>query len=218
VASVDRRVGGQPAQLAEGVPHHLVGSLEDAAAAHGKQRVADESDLGLGNEIRDVPKRVAGRLDHAHLEIGEAELVALADLAIDAGDFCGFATRTDDLAACLGLERGIALRMVLVVMGCEDVCELPALFRESCLDGGYLGRVDRGRHAGFGVVDEHPVIVGACGKLVNFQGHGVLLFGNFDPRRCRTAAPLGLWCFDFAVGGACIPSRERASQSNRTLE
>jgi len=57
----------------------------------------------------------------------EGEGISLAHLFVDAGDFRRFVAWTDDGAAGLGFEGGIAAGMVAVMMGGEDVRELPAL-------------------------------------------------------------------------------------------
>ena len=172
VAAVDRGLLRQRHQLLQRLPHHLRVALDDAAAADGKQRVADEGHVGRGDPIADVAGGVAGRVQHPHLVRAELEGVALAYLRVDAGDPGRLGARADDGALGLGLERQVAVGVVAVVVGGEDVREPPALLGERGGDRLRIGRIDRGHDAGVGVADQHAEIVGEARELVNFElGH-----------------------------------------------
>ena len=131
VAAVDHGLLGQRHQLLQRLPHHLRVALDDAAAADGEQRVADEGHAGRGDPVGDVAGGVAGRVEHAHLVRAELERVALAHLRVDAGDLGRLAARADDGALGLGLERQVAVGVVAVVVGGQDVREPPALGRRA---------------------------------------------------------------------------------------
>jgi hypothetical protein len=90
---------------------------------------------------------MARRLDHADRPVAEGEFVAVADRAVDAGDRCRLVARADDLAAVFFLERQIGLDMVAVVMGREDMRDLPAALLSRLDDRIEFRRVDRRRLA-----------------------------------------------------------------------
>ena len=65
----------------------------------------------------------------------------------------------DDAAIVFLLEFGDASDMIAVMMGDQDVGELPALALQSVKDGTCLRRVDRRRRPGFHIVDQITEIV-----------------------------------------------------------
>ena len=189
VAAVDRRVLRQRHQLLQRLPHHLRVALDHAAAADGEQRVAGEGHLGRWEHIGDVAGGVAGRIEHPHLVRAERERVALAHLLVDAGDLGRLVARADDGALGLGLERSVAVGVVGVVVRGENVRELPALFLQRRRHGCGVRRVDGGREAGAGIVDQHAVIVGKTGELVNLELWPWALLSCFRLHFCCRAAP-----------------------------
>ena len=99
--------------------------------------------------------------------------VALADLLVDAGHLGRLAARPDDRALGLGLERQVAVGVVGVVVGGQNMRERPALVLQR---GGHrlgVGRVDGGREPPSASRISTPIIVGEARKLVNLElGHG----------------------------------------------
>jgi len=93
----------------------------------GQTAFARDATLADGDDVGDMPGRVPRRVEHAYCMAAEGEGISLAHLFVDAGDFRRFVAWTDDGAAGLGFEGGIAAGMVAVMMGGEDVRELPAL-------------------------------------------------------------------------------------------
>ena len=73
------------------------------------------------------------------------------------------------------LELGDAGGVVAVMMGDEDIGQLPAGRRERGLDGRRLRRVDGGGGAGRGIVDEDAVIVLEAEKQPGLRSHWPVL-------------------------------------------
>ena len=73
---------------------------------------------------------VAGDVDDARVRGAKLHDVALADGAVDTGNFVLLSFRADHHAARFLLEFEIAARMIEVVMGVEDVGQLPAPGRQ----------------------------------------------------------------------------------------
>ena len=118
---------------------------------------------------------VAGRLEHMGLERSEPDLVVLAHRGIDQRDAAGLAVGRDDAAAMALLEFRDAAGVIGVVMGDEDVGELPAGRLQRGFDRRGLGRIDCRGRARFGVVHEHAIIVREAGKEVDLRGHVIAL-------------------------------------------
>ena len=82
--------------------------------------------------------------------------------------------RRGDAALVARLELGHAAGVIGVVMGDQDVGELPA----GCPQGGFdrprLGCVDRGGRAGRRVVHQHAEIIAEASKQVRLGGHFAL--------------------------------------------
>ena len=125
---------GSPRSLSERLPHHLRIALDDAAAADREQRVADEGELVGGEEIRDVARGVAGRVDDAAFEPADPRRVTLADGLIDVRNALCLVARGDDAAFVLLLEFANALGVIGVVMGHQNIGEPPAGFLQRRLD------------------------------------------------------------------------------------
>ena len=89
-----------------------------------------------------------------------------------------------------------------MVMGDQDVRQFPAGRFQRRLDRRRLGRVDCGGSAAFGVVQQHPVIVGSAEKQAGFRGHGLGPLGILEQvnrimrvnvrARPRSSAPLAV--------------------------
>ena len=115
---------------------------------------------------------MAGGVDDAHLDIAEGERVAALHLCVDAGDLVGLGGRAGDGAAEFGLQAGIALDVVAVVVGGEDAVEPPALFLQFGANRRLLGGIDRYGQARLRIVDQHAEIVRTAGELLDDEGHG----------------------------------------------
>ncbi len=63
--------------------------------------------------------------------------------------------------------------MIGVVVGEEDMGELPVLLFQLALDRPGLGRVEQRGRAGFPVMDEKGVVVGEAGDRFELESHPV---------------------------------------------
>ena len=72
------------------------------------------------------PLRVAGHEEDLGLGLAEAVAVAVVDLDVDAGDAGAVAARADDGAAGRFLDLEVAADMVAVMVGVQDMGDLPA--------------------------------------------------------------------------------------------
>ena len=160
VAAIDLGVVGQRAQLEQRLPHHLGRALDHAAAADREQRVAGEGELVGREQIGDVAGGVARRLDHARCRAPPTATVSpsrtvSSTTGMRAG--LGVAARPRGNDALLQLRD--AAGVIVVMMGHQDVGELPAGRLQRGLDRRRLGRVDRGGRAACGIVHQHAEIV-----------------------------------------------------------
>src|SRR3954469_10073024 len=106
-------------------------------------------------------------------QITDLDDIAVADAQIDICDFRGLVVRRHDPAAIFLLQLTDAADMVVVVVGDEDIRQRPALLLQCPDDGSGLGRVDRSRRLGRGIVDQVAEIVGQAGESTDFGGHGI---------------------------------------------
>jgi len=88
-----------------------------------------------GTQICDMAGGMAGRVEHVHLMLAEAEGVALPDLGVDARDLGGLRARPDDGAAGRRLDFQVAAGVIMMVMRGQDMRELPALGLQGRCDG-----------------------------------------------------------------------------------
>jgi hypothetical protein len=116
-----------------------------------------------------VTQRVPGGLDDLNLEAAELDRVAFRHFHVDAGNALGLALGADDGATCRFLELQVTAGVIAVMVGDQQVRQLPALRLQPREDGLGVGRVDRRRDARLGVVDQHTVVVGKASKLLDFE-------------------------------------------------
>ena len=93
-----------------------------------------------------------------------------------AGIVVGFRRRRHHAAFVFVLQRRDAAGVVGVMVGDQDIGELPAGGLERGLDRRRLGRVDGGGRAALRVMQQHPVIVLQAEKQAGFRGHGAILW------------------------------------------
>ena len=116
---------------------------------------------------------VTGAVKYFYFPASPTKGFTAADLLADAGNMVSFSLGAIDNAAELLLQRQIALDMIAMVMGVEDMGELPATSFELALDRGGIGGVDRGGGATFVIMNQETVIVGPADELMHFEmGHG----------------------------------------------
>jgi hypothetical protein len=123
---------------------------------------------------------VAWCIEYFGRESAKLISVSLPDLHIDTPYTVRFIARTDDGASGFFLQLQISIRMVGVIMRCENMGERPAFIAKRLFHGTGFWRIDTGRNIVVSVMDEHTVIVAAAGELMDFEvGHDeIRLFKN----------------------------------------
>src|SRR5579871_2217651 len=90
----------------------------------------------------------------------------------------------DDAAAVLVFQFGDAADMVAMMMGDQNVGELPALALQRCDDRSRFRCVDRGGCAARAVMDQIAEIVVEAGEGTDFGGHDISIeAGSSSPKR-----------------------------------
>ena len=110
--------------------------------------------------------RVAGRLDHPASQGADRGKVAFDQLGVEKRDALDVLGRSPD--PDLGKTRlhfGRALNVIGVMMGDEEVGQLPSLPGRRRDHRRAVRRIDRRRRAGGRIMNEHAVIVGEAEKL-----------------------------------------------------
>ena len=121
-----------------------------------------------------MPGRVPRRLQHAPDQRADLHHVALAHRYVDLGNLLRFLARRDDAAEVFLLQLGDAAGMIGVVMRHQNIGEAPAFLGERGIDRAGLGRIDRRRRPGRGVVQQDAVIVFQAGEEMGFGWHSSL--------------------------------------------
>ena len=187
MGAIDAHVVGQRAQPAERGPELLRRALEHLAAAQGEQRVAAEQRPLLAEGVGDVAAGVAGHEEDLGLGLAEAVAVAVVDLDVDARDARLVAPRADDGAAGGFLDLEVAADMVAMVVGVEDMRDLPAALAGLGQDGPGHGRVDDADGAALRLAHQPDVIVAQDRDSDDFEGcaHDATLARLPPPRHGR---------------------------------
>ena len=115
---------------------------------------------------------MAGRRDAACRKVADFHRIVLGNLHIDRRDFGGLRARRCDLAVIFLLQFGNAAGVIAMMVGDENVGELPAGFLQRGLDGRCLRRIDRRRRAGCRIVYEDAVIILQAAEQMGLRGHG----------------------------------------------
>ena len=159
VAAIESEIVRQRAQLEKRIPHHGVGALEYPAAADREQRVGGEQRFLGVEHIGDVVERVAGRLQYAPEQAADLDDFGIGDAQVDVCDFGRLVMWRDDAAIVFLFEFGDPADMIAMMMGDQDIGELPALALERPQDGAGFRRVDRRRRLGVHIMDQITEIV-----------------------------------------------------------
>ena len=115
---------------------------------------------------------VTGRIEYGKIDRADIDDVALGNLEIESRNACRLFLRSDD--ARIGefrFEPRHALHVIGVMMCEQDVGEPPLVGFERGENGSGIRRIDSGRRARPGIVDENAVIVGEAGQLMDVNGH-----------------------------------------------
>src|ERR1700732_1346105 len=122
---------------------HRGALLEDAAAADRKQRVAGKKDVFVLEPISDVAGSVPRNLDVFCFERAGYDPVTLAYREVEAADLGGLLGWADDArAGIFCLQSGDALNMIGMMMGYQNIGQLPFPRRERGQDRARLGRIN----------------------------------------------------------------------------
>src|SRR6266853_3344394 len=113
--------------------------------------------------------------------------------------------RSDHAAAIFLLELGDAADMIVMVVGDQNIRQVPALAVQRRDHGAGFRRVDRGGRLGFVIVNEIAEIVGQAGEGTNFGGHDISSERNSARRADFTPYRYGV-----NAGGAMQYSARRA--------
>src|SRR6185312_10215937 len=122
----DPHVVGQRAQAVERVPELLRRALEHLAATQGEDGVAAEQRALLPEGIGDMTGSMAGNEENLGLGLAEAVAVAVLDRHVDARNACLVTSEADDGAAGRLLDLAVTAHVTPIMMGVEDLRELPA--------------------------------------------------------------------------------------------
>ncbi len=182
MAAVDLGLAGKGGELGQRAPHDRKRRLEHAAATKGKQRVAAEGHCVVLEMISDMTERVAGGFDDFRSQGSDLGRVPLLHLAIEERDSRRVLGRTPYFRVwefCPDVRN--ALDVIGVMMGDQDVGQIPAPLRQGCERGPCFRNVDAGRRPGRLIVDQGAVIVGEAEILMNAHRHGAWL-GDFRLR------------------------------------
>jgi hypothetical protein len=156
-------------ELAHRGEHLLQGPLEDPAAAEREQRIAREDRLLRGQVEGDVALGMAGAAHYLNAASGPGKRIAARYRGVETGDTVSLFRWPDDGAAKFLLQGQISINMVGVVMGGENVGELPATAGELPFDLRRIRCVDGGGKAGLVVMQEYAIIVRAADERVECE-------------------------------------------------
>jgi len=175
VRAIEPRLGRQACQPLERPVHLLRTALEQPAAAHGEQSVADERHAVLVEDQGDVAERVAGDFDDAANMLAEPDPVALAKRHVAAGDV--LVGRPGDASTGGFLDGQVASSVIWMPVGVPHLADRPT----ALLSGGKyrrrVARIDHRRLTTRIVVDEPKIIVGEGGDRDDVEHHHTPLFG-----------------------------------------
>ena len=147
--------------IGKGVEHVIhIAAVVHVARARVKQCVAREQRRLLGvRQQADVAHRVAGRVQALQLNgIADFDHVARFDATVHTRNLAGGLVVRNDFGACRGHHRCVAAGVVVVLVGIEDLCDLPALDFGGVQGFHGIQRVDGQRLTGLWASDEIVVI------------------------------------------------------------
>ena len=127
-----------------------------------------------------------------NLVAAETETIAALHGLVEPRNGPGVVGGSDNSRAGALLDLGVAAGVVAVMMGGEDVAELPAALLEGGGNGAGMGDIDRRGKPGVGIVHQNAEVVFKTGKLEDFEvGHGQSHAGAgyFPPRVHALAEP-----------------------------
>ena len=156
--AIDQRTRRQRHELGQGSVHLLGRAFEQAAAAHGKQRVAAEQRAFEGIGI--VARRVRRAIDDAADVAADLHRIAFHHGTADVRYLGGLGLRASYLCTRGGHDIGIAAHMIGMPVGVQDLGDLPAPAGRGLKHRASDGRIDHRRFAAGGIMGEPDIIVG----------------------------------------------------------
>ena len=111
--------------------------------------------------------RVARRIEHFRFESAELVAVSVRDAHINARDFVTFGIRADNGAIEFGFQIQIPIGVIGMIMGGQNMGQLPAFVGKSLLYGGGFRSIDRCRQIVDRIMNQDTKIVAQARKLVN---------------------------------------------------
>lgn len=114
--------------------------------------------IGMTADIQDLSDRSA-----------DANLVALPDLDINAGDPCRIIGVTNNRTAGLALKLQVSAHVIVVMVGVENEGQTPAKLIERGQDGSNDSRIDDGALFGLWITRQVNVVIPECGNLSDIQ-------------------------------------------------
>jgi len=162
--AIDFRAVGQRLQLAHIVIHLFRRALEQPAAAHGEQGVADKGQLFRRNVKGDMTGGMGRHVDHLGGHVAELHRVALPDHRVEGRDAFLLSFRAGDMATGGILDRGIAAGVVGVPVGVPYLGDGPAAFLGFGQHRFGHRRINHHGLLRFGLVNQPDIIVGQDGN------------------------------------------------------
>ena len=191
-------------------------ALEQPAAAHREQGVADEGDA-LGREvIGDMAGGVRRHLHHLRLDPAEADDVAFAHRHVERRDARRFGGRAGHGAAGRRLDLGIAAGVIGMPVGVPDRADLPAppprLLEHRLGDGG----IDHRRLARIRIVDEPDIIVRQSRDADDLEhGRRIRRFRSSNASASRPSRSVNACAPSARPSRAAWPAQMRAEAERR---
>src|SRR5215216_8209593 len=116
--------------------------------------------------------RMSGCLQHARGELTQPDHAAFGHRVVDQRNALSLVVRSDHAATVALLQVRNAAGMIAMMMGDENVGELPAGLVECRLDRPRFRSINSCRRSARLVMDENAVIVLQAEKKMGFRGHG----------------------------------------------
>lgn len=155
-------------------------TLEQAAAAAGHQAVGGKGKFAVGEVEGNVAEGVAGHVDDAHFFRPDGEAGSFVQGVVERRQAVGIDGGAEDHGGSRGAQRFHAGDVIIMVVGDQDIRQLPVPGGKRGKDRRGVGDVDDGGLARAGIVDKVGVVVGAAGDGHKFEGHGFRTGFGYD--------------------------------------
>mgnify|MGYP003109501228 CR=1 FL=1 len=169
MGAIDTGAVRQGAEFFEAVPHLLRCAFKKPTAAEREQRIAAEQRIGIFKPVGDMADCMSRHFKYPGRFGAKFKDVAIFKADINARNARRVLFRPHNGAPCFFLQRQISAGMVTMMVGIDDVGQLPAEFRQ--LFQYRLGnrRVDNANLAAVAFAEQIDIIVVKNRNLVNFE-------------------------------------------------